>query len=207
MSEAASQDDRTMAMISHLSGIVAGFIGPLVVWLINKDKTDKAWLNDQAKEALNFQITMIIGWLIAGVLTMVLIGMLLVPVLFLANIILCIMAGMKANEGVSYRYPLRAPPDQVIRGRRAGQLARATANPARTRKASEASPIGDSAVSHLRSQGRELPARSLHAEQARIGVLALRLVLAGGLAELRRRRLRCRGRSSRIWKARPRARA
>ena len=100
-----SQDDKTMAMIGHLSGIVAGFIGPLIIWLINKDKTDKAWLNDQAKEALNFQITMIIGWLIAGVLTMVLIGMLLVPVLFLANIILCIMAGMKANEGVSYRYP------------------------------------------------------------------------------------------------------
>ena len=105
MSEAATQDDRTMAMISHLSGIVAGFIGPLVVWLINKDKPEKVWLNDQAKEALNFQITMIIGWLIAGVLTMVLIGMLLIPILFLANIILCIMAGMKANEGVSYRYP------------------------------------------------------------------------------------------------------
>ena len=99
------QDDRTMAMIGHLSGIVAGFIGPLVIWLINKDKTDKAWLNEQAKEALNFQITMIIGWLIAGILTMVLIGMLLIPVLFLANIILCIMAGMKANEGVDYRYP------------------------------------------------------------------------------------------------------
>jgi uncharacterized protein len=100
-----TQDDRTMAMIGHLSGIVAGFIGPLVIWLINKDKTDKGWLNDQAKEALNFQITMIIGWLIAGILTMVLIGMLLIPVLFLANIILCIMAGMKANEGVNYRYP------------------------------------------------------------------------------------------------------
>ena len=100
-----TQDDRTMAMIGHLSGIVAGFIGPLVIWLINKDKSDKGWLNDQAKEALNFQITMIIGWLIAGVLTMVLIGMLLIPVLFLANIILCIMAGMKANEGVNYRYP------------------------------------------------------------------------------------------------------
>jgi len=100
-----TQDDRTMAMIGHLSGIVAGFIGPLVIWLINKDKSDKGWLNDQAKEALNFQITMIIGWLIAGILTMVLIGMLLIPVLFLANIILCIMAGMKANEGVNYRYP------------------------------------------------------------------------------------------------------
>jgi uncharacterized Tic20 family protein len=105
MSEAASQDDRTMAMIGHLSGIVAGFIGPLIIWLINKEKTDKTWLNDQAKEALNFQITMLIAWFVAGILTMVLIGMLLVPIIFIANIILCIMAGMKANEGVAYRYP------------------------------------------------------------------------------------------------------
>jgi uncharacterized Tic20 family protein len=102
---AVSQDDRTMAMIGHLSGIVAGFIGPLIIWLINKEKADKAWLNEQAKEALNFQITMLIAWFVAGILTMVLIGMLLVPIIFIANIILCIMAGMKANEGVAYRYP------------------------------------------------------------------------------------------------------
>ena len=102
---AVSQDDRTMAMIGHLSGIVAGFIGPLIIWLINKEKADKAWLNEQAKEALNFQITMLIAWFVAGILTMVLIGMLLVPIIFIANIILCIMAGMKANEVVSYRYP------------------------------------------------------------------------------------------------------
>ena len=104
MSE-VSQDDRTMAMIGHLSGIVAGFIGPLIIWLINKDKTDKGWLNDQAKEALNFQITVFIAYVVAGVLTIVLIGMLLIPVIMIANLVLCIMAGMKANEGVDYRYP------------------------------------------------------------------------------------------------------
>ena len=100
-----SQDDKTMAMIGHLSGIIAGFIGPLVIWLINKDKTDKEWLNGQAKEALNFQITIAIGWVAAIALSMILIGFLLYPVLLIGNIILCIMAGMKANEGVDYRYP------------------------------------------------------------------------------------------------------
>ena len=100
-----TQDDRTMAMIGHLSGIVAGFIGPLVIWLINKDKTDKAWLNDQAKEALNFQITLLIAYFVSGILTLVLIGIFLIFALMLANIVLCIMAGMKANEGISYRYP------------------------------------------------------------------------------------------------------
>ena len=97
---AVSQDDRTMAMIGHLSGIVAGFIGPLIIWLINKDKTDKGWLNGQAKEALNFQITIAIAWFAA-----ILLSFLLYPVILIGNIVLCIMAGMKANEGVDYRYP------------------------------------------------------------------------------------------------------
>ena len=104
MSE-VSQDDRTMAMIGHLSGIVAGFIGPLIIWLINKDKTDKGWLNDQAKEALNFQITIAIAYFVCGILTLLLIGFLLMFAVFVANLVLCIMAGMKANEGVDYRYP------------------------------------------------------------------------------------------------------
>lgn len=100
-----SQDDRTMALIGHISGIVAGFIGPLIIWLINKDKTDKGWLNGQAKEALNFQITVGLAWIIAIALSILLIGFLLYPVILIGNIVLCIMAGMKANEGVDYRYP------------------------------------------------------------------------------------------------------
>ena len=100
-----SQDDKTMAMIAHLSGIVASFIGPLVIWLINKDKADKEWLNTQAKEALNFQITVGIAYFICGVLTIVVIGALMMPVVWIANLVLCIMAGMKNNEGVDYKYP------------------------------------------------------------------------------------------------------
>ena len=100
-----SQDDKTMAMIGHLSGIIAGFIGPLVIWLINKDKTDKEWLNGQAKEALNFQITVLIAWFVAAALSLLLIGFLLYPVILIGNIVLCIMAGMKANNGDDYRYP------------------------------------------------------------------------------------------------------
>ena len=100
-----SQDDKTMALIGHISGIVAGFIGPLIIWLINKDKTDKGWLIGQAKEALNFQITVALAWIIAIALSVLLIGFLLYPVILIGNILLCIMAGMKANEGVDYRYP------------------------------------------------------------------------------------------------------
>ncbi len=104
MSE-VSQDDKTMGMIAHLSGIVTGFIGPLVVWLINKDKTDKEWLIGQAKEALNFQITIAIAWFACIILSFVVIGMFLIPVVMIAALVLAIMAGMKANSGEDYRYP------------------------------------------------------------------------------------------------------
>ncbi len=99
------QEQRTMAMLAHVLGIFTGFIAALVIWLINKDKPDQAFVIDQAKESLNFQITMAIGWVAASALTLVLIGFLLYPVLLIVNLILCIMAGMKANEGVEYRYP------------------------------------------------------------------------------------------------------
>lgn len=100
------QEDKTLAMITHLSGIIAGFIVPLIIWLINKDKPEKSFLIDQSKEALNFQITMALAWIAAIVLTFVFIGFLLYPVLMIANIVFCILAGIKANNGIAYRYPV-----------------------------------------------------------------------------------------------------
>lgn len=101
----ASQEDKTLAMLTHLSGIILSFIVPLVIWLINKDKADKGFLTDQAREALNFQITIAIAWFIAIVLSALLIGFLLYPVIWVVNLVFCILAGLKANEGVAYRYP------------------------------------------------------------------------------------------------------
>ena len=101
----ASQEDKTLAMLTHLSGIILGFIVPLIIWLVNKDKSDKGWLNDQAKEALNFQITILIGWVASTILSVVGIGLLLMPLIWIVNLIFCIIAGIKANEGVAYRYP------------------------------------------------------------------------------------------------------
>jgi uncharacterized protein len=103
MSE-VSQDDKTMGMIAHLSGIF-GFIIPLVLWLINKDKSDKAFTIEEAKESLNFQITIAIGWVICMILSFVVIGVFLIPVLLLGNIIFCIIGGLKAKDGIAYRYP------------------------------------------------------------------------------------------------------
>jgi len=101
----ASSDDRNLAMLTHLSGILLGFIVPLIIWLTNKDKSDKAWLNTQAVEALNFQITIAIAYVACSILTVILIGALLMPVVWLVSLIFSIIAGMAVNKGESYHYP------------------------------------------------------------------------------------------------------
>lgn len=100
-----AQDDRTLALLTHLSGIILSFIVPLIVWLVHKDKPEKAFVVEQAKEALNFQITVAIAYVVCMILTVILIGAILAPLLWVANLVFCILAGMKANDGVSYRYP------------------------------------------------------------------------------------------------------
>ncbi|HYD78997.1 MAG TPA: DUF4870 domain-containing protein [Paucimonas sp.] len=100
---APSKDDCNIAMLAHLLGIFTGFVGALIIWLIKKDES--SFINDQAKEALNFQITVAIGLIGAWILAFILIGFLLVPAIFLANFILCILAAIAASKGESYRYP------------------------------------------------------------------------------------------------------
>ena len=100
-----SADDANLAMLAHLLSIVFGFIAPLIIWMISKDQPQKGFVADQAKEALNFQITVIIALCIAGVLIVIFIGILLFPMVLVVNFVLCILAGLKAREGVDYRYP------------------------------------------------------------------------------------------------------
>lgn len=101
----AANEDRTLAMLTHLSGILFGFVVPLVIWLINKDNAGKAWLTEQAKEALNFQITILIAMVISWILIFIIIGGLLIPLVALTNLIFCIIAAVKTNGGEDYRYP------------------------------------------------------------------------------------------------------
>ncbi len=101
--DSISQDEKTMALLAHLGGIFFGFIPSLVIWLIKKDSS--AFVADQAKEALNFQITVFIAAIASWILMFVLIGFVLLPIVMLLNLVLCIVAGIKANSGESYRYP------------------------------------------------------------------------------------------------------
>ena len=98
-------DDNTLALLVHLSGILLGFIVPLIVWLVNKDNPNKAFLNDQAKEALNFQLTLLGVYIIGTILSIILIGLLINVAAWIACIVLSIMAGLAAQKGEYYRYP------------------------------------------------------------------------------------------------------
>lgn len=114
-------EERTWAMFAHLSAILgalltstfgggwACFIGPLVIWLVKKDTMP--FVADQAKEALNFNITVAIASLALVVLSAITFGIGLIiaipmwVIIGIAWLVLTIIAAVKANEGVRYRYP------------------------------------------------------------------------------------------------------
>jgi uncharacterized Tic20 family protein len=100
-----SAEDRNLAMLTHLSGIILGFIVPLIMWLVNKDNAAKSYLTTESKEALNFQLTILIGYVICWVLSFILIGVLLLPLLWILNLVFCILAAVAVNSKGSYRYP------------------------------------------------------------------------------------------------------
>ena len=105
-----SPEERQWAMFAHLSALLglvtagwACFLGPLIIWLVKKDTMP--FVDDQAKEALNFNITVMIAGAICWILVFVLIGFLLLWALAIVWIVFTIIAAIKANEGVAYRYP------------------------------------------------------------------------------------------------------
>lgn len=102
-------DARMWATFAHL-GIVAGWIiplatvlVPLIIWLIQKDKS--AFVDRHGRAALNFQLTMIIGFVIGGILTLVYIGFFIIAALGVLDLIFSIMAAVAANKGEEYKYP------------------------------------------------------------------------------------------------------
>lgn len=99
-----SNDDRTLALLAHMLSIVGGFIAPLVIWLVKKDES--GYVAYHAKESLNFQLTMMIYWLVTFLLMILLIGFLIFPFLLILGFVMPIVAGLAANRGEPYRYPM-----------------------------------------------------------------------------------------------------
>jgi len=104
--DGGNTDDRNLAVITHLSGIILWFIVPLVVWLVNKDQTDKAYLAKESREALNFQITVGIAYIVSWILMTVFIGFILWWLVWIFNLVFCIIAALQVSQNGSYRYPV-----------------------------------------------------------------------------------------------------
>jgi uncharacterized protein len=109
-SDGPSAEERQWGMIAHISALVGfvipfgNIIGPLIVWQMKKN--DMPFVERQGKEALNFQITVTIAFFVCILLSFILIGFLLMPVVGIGALVLAIIAAIQANQGVEYQYPI-----------------------------------------------------------------------------------------------------
>jgi uncharacterized Tic20 family protein len=100
-----TSDERTFAILSHILAIVPGIgiFGPLVIWLIKKDES--SFVEANAKESLNFQLTMLICFIVSWILAFIVVGFFLLAALGITNVVLVIVATVKTSENKIYRYP------------------------------------------------------------------------------------------------------
>lgn len=107
--ELPGKEPRNLAMLCHLlalSGLCVPFghlLGPLILWALKRE--EHPYIDDQGREAVNFQLTMTIVLMVVFMLMFLLVGFLLLPVFIIYQIVLIVMAAVAANEGRSWRYP------------------------------------------------------------------------------------------------------
>ncbi len=111
METSTSSNVRTWSVLCHaaaLAGLflhfVGHFFGPLIVWLVKR--ADSPEIDAHGKESVNFQLSMLIYNIVAGILCLVLIGFVLLIILWILNTVFVIIASIQAGEGKLYRYPL-----------------------------------------------------------------------------------------------------
>lgn len=100
----ASTGERVAAMIVHWSGYFTFFLAPLIVYLA--EGRSNSYLKDQAAQAANFQVTVLLATVVAGVASFLIIPILLIPVIWVAWLVLVLTGGIAAAAGTSFRYPL-----------------------------------------------------------------------------------------------------
>jgi Uncharacterized protein conserved in bacteria len=100
-------DEKTWSILSHVGGIILNWVGPLIVFLIYKDRSPV--IRQHSVAALNFQLTILIGYIIGWILTVIFIGVLVVLAASVLSIIFGIMGALAANEGRAYKYPIAIP--------------------------------------------------------------------------------------------------
>ena len=99
-----SQDDKTMAMLAYMLGIFTGFVGPLVLWLLKKDQSK--FVAFHSMQALFLHAVVTAGYIVSGILRIVLIGIAMLPLFGLLGLVFSILAGLAANRGEWYEVPV-----------------------------------------------------------------------------------------------------
>lgn len=97
-------DERLWATLANISIPFIGFVGPLIAYLVFKDKSP--WLKESSTEALNFSILYTIAQIVSAILTVVIIGVILLPLIAIGGLVLCILAAIASNKGEQYKYPI-----------------------------------------------------------------------------------------------------
>lgn len=95
----------------HLGNLFFSFLVPLIIWLIYRERSDT--LDQQGRAALNWAISYWIYNIVAGVLALLLVGLIILPVLVVLDIVFCIIAAVKAGNGQPWKYPMSIPFLQV----------------------------------------------------------------------------------------------
>jgi uncharacterized Tic20 family protein len=113
VNEEISKDARMWAMFCHLGGlaglipvtpIFGSIIAPLIIWQIKKDEF--GFVDEQGKEAVNFQISILIYALVAGLLCLLCVGFVLLAAVYVFDLVFILIAAIKSNNGEHFRYPL-----------------------------------------------------------------------------------------------------
>jgi uncharacterized Tic20 family protein len=100
-------DEKLWATLIHLGGIFFSFIPALIGYLVFKDRGP--FVRDHARVALNFQITMVIAYVVGAITSVLLIGFLILAAAGVLVVVFSIIAAITANRGEFYKYPLTIP--------------------------------------------------------------------------------------------------
>ncbi|WP_462180971.1 DUF4870 domain-containing protein [Pseudoalteromonas gelatinilytica] len=106
----ADKEQRTWAMFCHLSALAGllfpfgSVIGPLIVWLVKKE--EMPLVAEHGRKSLNFQLTMMIAYIVCFMLMFVVVGVILLPLVALFSLIMVVISAIKANDGKEVKYPM-----------------------------------------------------------------------------------------------------
>ena len=97
-------DEKMWAILTHVGGIIFHWLVPLIAYLVLKDRGP--FVRWHTRQALNFQLTLLLAYIAGGVLLLVFIGIFVIAAAFILNIVFGILAAMAANRGEFYKYPI-----------------------------------------------------------------------------------------------------